>query len=154
MSTSVWDVTSYSLVEVFRRFGETKCLHLLERKERRVLLDSYLWEVACFAYSSTVKMEAVRSSKPSVNFYETALCHNPQDRTRQLRDPQIRREYFSLNQSSNLGPAGRQCIQSNVITSLSFGRIRMRPMQVPKLGWAKNGGRLCVWLENEHTVAC
>jgi hypothetical protein len=38
-----------------------------------------LLPVAYFAYSSTLKIEAVRSSELSVNFYQTARCHIPED---------------------------------------------------------------------------
>jgi hypothetical protein len=59
-SRILWDVTLYSLVEVstFRR---------------NVLLSAY-----CFAYSSALKMEAVRSFETSMN-YRITWRHIPAD---------------------------------------------------------------------------
>jgi hypothetical protein len=34
---------------------------------------------ACIASFSTLKMEAIQSSKPQVNFYQTARHHVPED---------------------------------------------------------------------------
>jgi hypothetical protein len=34
--------------------------------------------VACLAYISTVKMEAICSSKPSVDFHQTIWCYIPE----------------------------------------------------------------------------
>jgi hypothetical protein len=36
---------------------------------------------ACFTYSSSLKLEAIRSSETSVNFYQTSRHHIPEDNT-------------------------------------------------------------------------
>jgi hypothetical protein len=73
-----WDVTLCNPIEVRRSFGGTYCLHL---QSRRVSQTSNQQEtgkqllVTSLAYLSTRKMEAVRSSETSDNFYQTTRCH-------------------------------------------------------------------------------
>jgi hypothetical protein len=83
-SSIYWDVIPCSLVEVYRRFGITYNLHLQIIKElqannqeasKNVLL------VSCLTYSSTLKMEAVRSSEAPIDFYRTTLHCIPESIT-------------------------------------------------------------------------
>jgi hypothetical protein len=45
----------------------------------RALLAACFLLVICFTYSSTLEMEAVRSSEASVNFYQITRRHVPED---------------------------------------------------------------------------
>jgi hypothetical protein len=67
-STIFWDMTSCSVVEVYKRFGGMHCLSLQSRtviREIKVLFEP--------------KYVVVRSSKMSVNFYQTTRHHIPGD---------------------------------------------------------------------------
>jgi hypothetical protein len=61
--TVFWDMTSCSLVKVYRRFERTYCLFPFS------------------AYCSTLKMEAICSAEILVNFHQTTLHHIPEDST-------------------------------------------------------------------------
>lgn len=61
-STISWYMTSCSPGKVYQRFGET---------------SSQL--VACLAYSSDLKMEAVRSFETPVNFHQTTWRYISED---------------------------------------------------------------------------
>jgi hypothetical protein len=78
MSTVHWDVVPCNLLQVYLCFEETYCLHLHGRRVSRASKQSKNVLVACTAYSSTPKLEAVRSSETSVNFYLTIRCHIPE----------------------------------------------------------------------------
>jgi hypothetical protein len=61
------DYEEYYLLGLYdQHSGGIYCLHL---------------QACCLAYSSTPNMEAVRSSKSSVNFYQTAPRNIPEDST-------------------------------------------------------------------------
>jgi hypothetical protein len=47
----------------------------------KALLAACFMLVSCFAQSSTLKMEATRSSETSAEFQRTARCYIPEDRT-------------------------------------------------------------------------
>jgi hypothetical protein len=72
-----WDVTLCSPVESHLHFGGKYSLHLQGRQL-----------TACSAYSLIWKVEAVCSSEMSVNFYQTAWCHIPEDNILEIQfDP-------------------------------------------------------------------
>jgi hypothetical protein len=71
-STVSWYMTSCHVVDFNGRFGETYCLHLQGRRLNRIIRLKF----TCFAYSSTLKMEAVRP------LYWTVLRHIPDNNTR------------------------------------------------------------------------
>jgi hypothetical protein len=63
-STSFYYVTLCGLVEVYERFGGTNCLHLQSRRvnpalNKEAACATFLF--ACWAYSSNLKMEVIRS---------------------------------------------------------------------------------------------
>jgi hypothetical protein len=65
-----WDLRPCSLVEIYRRFGRTCCLHLQSRiinPGSKVMLL-----LACLFYSSTQKMDTILSSEILVYFCQTA----------------------------------------------------------------------------------
>jgi hypothetical protein len=64
-----WDVTPGNPVEVHRHTA----------KQSRALLAACFLLVACFAYYSTMKMEAKRSSETPVNFCLTTWHYIPDD---------------------------------------------------------------------------
>jgi hypothetical protein len=47
----------------------------------QALLAAWFWPVACLAYASTLKMEAVRSEVRSVNLFQITRSHIPGDST-------------------------------------------------------------------------
>jgi hypothetical protein len=62
-------VTPYSLVVVHRRFGRMHCIRVQGQKISQAtlhLLPASCW-LLCLAYSSTLKIDAVRSFEMSVN---------------------------------------------------------------------------------------
>jgi hypothetical protein len=99
--TIIWDVPPSSPVDRYRRFGRTYRLTLLSQHEGSTSIqnvskgltdettphpkklhssaDAFFLLVTCLAYFFTLKMEAVRSSQTSVNFYRTTLRHIPED---------------------------------------------------------------------------
>jgi hypothetical protein len=64
-----------TLVEFRRRSGRTYCLHL---RGRKVCWEAKLF-AAYLAFSSTLRMEVVRSSETSVNFYQIRRRHIPEN---------------------------------------------------------------------------
>jgi hypothetical protein len=76
-NTIFWDVTPCSSVGIYRHFGGMYCFYI---QGRRVSQASNK-HVAALAYSSTLKMGAVRSSETSVNLDQTTRRHTPADRT-------------------------------------------------------------------------
>jgi hypothetical protein len=72
-STIFWDITPCSPLKVSRRFGGTYHLHLQGRRknrarnqrENRRQAEPAFTLVFCSAYSSTMKMQVIRSSKTS-----------------------------------------------------------------------------------------
>jgi hypothetical protein len=72
-STISWDITPFSPLSVNRRFGGTYCLHLHSANH---LLSR--WFLAHLIFS-TLKMEAICSSKMSVDFQRTTRCYIPED---------------------------------------------------------------------------
>jgi hypothetical protein len=68
MKSSVFcDITSCSPVKASRRFGRTHRIHFRGRKVG-VLLAAYFISVSCLAYSSSLKVEVIRSSETSAAF--------------------------------------------------------------------------------------
>jgi hypothetical protein len=60
-----WDVSSYSVIEAYRRFGR-----------------KYFWSLlARTTYSTFLKMKTVMSSEQSVNLCSITWCHSPGDST-------------------------------------------------------------------------
>jgi hypothetical protein len=51
--------------------------------------------VSCLAYSSALKMEAIRSSETSADFHRTIRRDIPEDRTLQIRGLTTLHKYFS-----------------------------------------------------------
>jgi hypothetical protein len=103
-STVFWELTPSSLVDVYWCFGGTYCLYLQGRRVRQA--NSTIL-AACLAYSSTLKMEAVRFPETPANFYQTTRRKFPEDSTRLNQDigcfarDSSRKSLFSntLNQS-------------------------------------------------------
>jgi hypothetical protein len=80
-STIFWDVAPCSPVETRPRFGGMYCLHL-QIEELAKQVPMYLLPLFfCFAYSSALMTESVRSCETSVNFYETSQRRVPDDGT-------------------------------------------------------------------------
>jgi hypothetical protein len=87
--TMGWDTTPCSPLKVNLRFGGTYCFHLQGlrisrvwiQRESRLCFPPVFPLTACLAYSSTLKMEATRSSKTSVDFQTTTWRYNPEVRT-------------------------------------------------------------------------
>jgi hypothetical protein len=63
------EATPCTLLEVYRRFGETYCLHLQVRR------------VGCLARFSTMRIETIHSSETLLNFYQTTRRHIPNEGT-------------------------------------------------------------------------
>jgi hypothetical protein len=80
-----WDITLCSPLKVNRCFGGTCRLQLQGRRisparnQRKSRWQAELTLVSCSAYSSTLKMEAMFSSKTSVNFQRTTQRYIPED---------------------------------------------------------------------------
>lgn len=71
-------VTQYSPLEAHQHFGRMYDLHfqgwrITSRKE--MANSSYFSLVSCLAYCSTPKVEAVQSSKMSVDFFQGTWCY-------------------------------------------------------------------------------
>jgi hypothetical protein len=69
------DVTSCSLLQVFRRFGGTYCLYIQGGTLRH---GSSKQNPSCFVYSSSLKIEILCPSETSVNIWWTALSYIPE----------------------------------------------------------------------------
>jgi dienelactone hydrolase len=78
-----WNVTPCSFVNIQRRLGETR----YSRARHCLVLAGSL------DYLSALKMQEARSSETSVNFYQAAWCHIPEDSILESD----RRENFSFN---------------------------------------------------------
>jgi hypothetical protein len=80
---------------VHRCFGRTYCLHLQSRrisrqgisqqevgtKQKQAFIASCFLIPTSLSFSLTLKMEAVRSSETSLNFYRSTRHHIPEDST-------------------------------------------------------------------------
>jgi hypothetical protein len=75
--TLSWDVTPCSLVEVYQRFEERTASIFRVEEYVEQASSAYCLLVAGSAYSSILKMEAVR-------FSETLVNSNPEDNTLQV----------------------------------------------------------------------
>jgi hypothetical protein len=73
-STVSWDVTPYSVVEFFRRFGGTYCPCLQHRRVNKTSNESPCLPFTYFAYS-------VASSETLISFYHTTRHHITEDST-------------------------------------------------------------------------
>jgi hypothetical protein len=75
-STTFWDIMPCSPLKVNRRFrGTSPPSSGSKNKPHAFTL------VSCSAYFSTLKMEAICSSKTSVDFQQTTWCYIPEDST-------------------------------------------------------------------------
>jgi hypothetical protein len=76
-------ITPCNPLKVNGRFGGSYRLHLQGRgiSQTSNLLATCFTLVSCFTYSSTLKMDAARSSETSVNFERTTWRYIPDDRT-------------------------------------------------------------------------
>jgi hypothetical protein len=82
-SSVVWDIIDiYISLNVYHRFGETCHLHLQTRRISQTHLATCFTLVSCVAYSSTLKMKAISSSRISVDFHRTTRRCIPEGRTR------------------------------------------------------------------------
>jgi hypothetical protein len=71
----LWDVALCSLVEVYRLFRGTCCLHHLGDS-----LNSHLHTSSIvFHKAITLMMEAINTSETSVNFYQITRRNNPEE---------------------------------------------------------------------------
>jgi hypothetical protein len=78
-----WDIRPCGPSKVNRRFGGTYRLHLQGRRiSRESNQRDGRWQAEgfCLAYSSTMNVEATRSSETSVNFQPTTRCYIPEDK--------------------------------------------------------------------------
>jgi hypothetical protein len=81
-----WDMTPCSALSGTRRFGGTYRLHL---QDRRIVQQSSeqasgtCWLAALLNYSTTLKMEAIRSSETSGTTQRTTRRHIPEEDTLQ-----------------------------------------------------------------------
>jgi hypothetical protein len=82
-STSFWRITPCVSLNVNLRFGETLRLHLQSRgiRQARNQRENRLKAEARFAYSSTLKMETMCSSKMSVDFQLITRRYIPEENT-------------------------------------------------------------------------
>jgi hypothetical protein len=70
-STVVWDVTPYSLIEIYERFIVSFAhIFRVEGQAASISRALCLLLVACLGYYSTLKTVAVSCSETSVNFYQ------------------------------------------------------------------------------------
>jgi hypothetical protein len=81
----IWDVTTRSRVEVYRRFrGILRPSSGSSIKPKKETLGILKNNLLCFwwgPYPSSLKMEAVRSTETSVNFYQATPRHIPESST-------------------------------------------------------------------------
>jgi hypothetical protein len=96
--TIFWDVTPCSLVECCRRFGSAHCFHLQNKQARNQQEEMF---TSFLVYSSTLKVEEVHSSNPSVT-YHTARCHVPRFSITTVRTSYPTRENFCAQWSAVL----------------------------------------------------
>jgi hypothetical protein len=73
-----WDDTSYSLIEIYRRFGETYCLYLHSQKVSHVNQKESDGKHS-LGLLFDPEMETVPSSVTLANFSETTRRHIPED---------------------------------------------------------------------------
>jgi hypothetical protein len=81
-SSVFWNVTPCSWVEVHIDVSEEHTSSIFKVKEQAKQVAYKKWSayhifflITCLAYSSTLKIEAVRSSETSVSFYRTTRRH-------------------------------------------------------------------------------
>jgi hypothetical protein len=86
----------YRSVKVNRYFGGIYCVHFQTKRVATCLMLVY-----CLVYSSILKMEAVRSSETSLEFYRTTQRYNKEYHT--LHD----RICFCMGMERDLSPLGR-----------------------------------------------
>jgi hypothetical protein len=80
------------------RIGRRYCLLFQVRRVTRASTQEKGIDFsACFSYSSALKMQTVRSSETSANFYQTTQCNIPQDRALHSYLREIRSCHMVLN---------------------------------------------------------
>jgi hypothetical protein len=87
-STIFWVIALCTPLKVNRRFGGTYRLHLqggrISQARNHLCFPPAFILVSCFAYFSTLKMEATCASETSVDFQRTTRRYIPEDSTLQV----------------------------------------------------------------------